>query len=109
MKKDLGSKKMNNEGKVNEGNLIDNILENQENEPETLHPEIETDKQGHAKVVHRMRKTIDALSESKTINAEKALGKTIENKDRNSDITSNRYPNSHPENQENRGNIELDK
>jgi hypothetical protein len=69
---------MNDEEKINEGSACNSALKIYKNEPETLHPEIETDKQGHAKVVHRMRKTIDALSESKTINAEKELEKNRE-------------------------------
>lgn len=34
--------------------------------------------------------------------------KTVENEDHNSDITANRYPNEHPDNKEDRGNIKLD-
>ena len=42
------------------------------------------------------------------VDTEEKVMKTIENIDLNSDITKHRYPNSHPENQENRGNMKLD-
>jgi hypothetical protein len=43
---------------------------------------------------------------SKASNAPEATGKKmVENRDKNSDITSTRYPNSHPDNHENRGNL----
>jgi hypothetical protein len=41
------------------------------------------------------------------VSTEKDTKKTVENIDRNSDITPNRYPNSNPDNHENRGNTDL--
>ncbi|MBL0013062.1 MAG: hypothetical protein IPP30_04675 [Flavobacterium sp.] len=104
---DLGSKKMNNK---QESTSINN--------PSTaaMHPEIEADQLGVKKVVNRARQMDQNIADfefhaanelgSKPSTAPEALGKKmVENSDKNSDITSTRYPNSHPDNHENRGNI----
>ncbi len=107
---DLGSKKMNNK----QVNLDDNSIINQSKS--ILKPEIEIDNEGHSKVVQRARNVEEIVESletytnkhiaSKPSTASEELGKKmVENKDKNSDITSNRYPNSSPDNKENRGNI----
>jgi hypothetical protein len=42
------------------------------------------------------------------VTTEDEAKKTVENKDRNSDVEPNRYPNAHPDNHKNRGNMKLD-
>ena len=101
----LGSKKMNNKQDVSENS----------GEP-ILKKEIEIDKTGNHKVVQRSRSVDNDLAISKSTtskkisavpsNASEELGKKmVENKDKNSDIAMNRYPNSSPDNHENRGNL----
>lgn len=105
--KDLGSKKMNNK---------------QESVPVTtpnasappLQPEIEMDANGQKSVVLRARHMeqdiptseshpLKSISSKPSTAPEEAGKKMVENKDKNSDITSQRYPNSHPENHKNSG------
>lgn len=121
--KDLGSKKMNNKQNVNEGFSGENMSEEKNPSTPILKTEVEIDVNGNPVVVQRAR-NIDATtadtpeetdrnwneneSLSRGVATEKEVDKTIENKDRNSDITPNRYPNSNPDNHENRGNIKLD-
>ena len=101
----LGSKKMNNKQDSGENS----------GEP-VLKKEIEIDKDGNHKVVQRSRSVDNDLAISKSgtnikisavpSKASEELGKKmVENKDKNSDIAMNRYPNSSPENHENRGNL----
>ncbi|WP_225585435.1 hypothetical protein [Flavobacterium sp. MDT1-60] len=82
--------------------------------------EVVTDKSGNKEIVDRVRNENESFQEtSKDINSnnpnanrgvstEEEAKKTVENKDRNSDITPNRYPNSNPESHEDRGNMKLD-
>ena len=109
--KDLGAKKTNNEQQLNEGFSGQNMPK----DTPDLKNEVEKDTDGNIDVVKRARNVDDNLEDSKsatadtkTTNNENQNQKTVENKDRNSDIATNRYPNSHPENQENRGNMKLD-
>ena len=107
--KDLGSKKMNNK---------------QESTPITapnasappLQPEIETNTEGVKSVVQRARHMeqdlpisethpMEGVSSKPSTAPEEAGKKMVENKDKNSDITGQRYPNSHPDNHKNRGNL----
>ncbi len=104
---DLGSKKMNNK---QESTSIDNP------NISAMQPEIEVDQIGVKNVVQRTRHMEQNIATSES-HASKELGskpstapeapgkKMVENRDKNSDITSSRYPNSHPDNHENRGNI----
>ena len=107
--KDLGSKKMN--GKQESVSI---------NHPNASAPplqsEIETNTEGEKSVVKRARHMehdipISGLHPSSALSAKpsaapEATGKKmVENKDKNSDITSTRYPNSHPDNHKNRGNL----
>ena len=113
--KDLGSKKMNNEQQLNEGFSGENMPD--DNYPTTpkLNPELEKDRDGNSEIVERARDVNKNIEDSKASGNDpgntKSIQqneKTVENKDRNSDIASDRYPNSHPENHKNRGNMELD-
>lgn len=110
MKKDIGSKKINNEQEINEGFSGDNIPKDYNPADVKLQPEEETDQNGNTKTVHRARNvdSPEARGESPDSNTANQNQKTVENKDRNSDITANRYPNDHPDNHKDRGNIKLE-
>ena len=80
-----------------------------------LQSEIETNAQGEESVVQRARHMdhniplsethpLEELSANPSEAPEVAGKKMVENKDKNSDITSNRYPNSNLDNHTNRGN-----
>ncbi len=62
----------------------------------------------------RQIKKVKDKVDPKNVNANRGVAteeeakKTVENKDRNSDITPNRYPNSNPESRKDRGNMKLD-
>lgn len=110
--KDLGSKKMNGKQEATP------ITHPYESAP-ALQPEIETDTEGEKSIVHRTRhmehelessepNTTVPLGSKPSSAPEEAGKKMVENKDKNFDITSNRYPNSHPDNHHNRGNIKLE-
>ncbi|MBG6062761.1 hypothetical protein IWX83_002562 [Flavobacterium sp. CG_9.1] len=120
---DLGSKKTNNKQPINDQIGSEKMLnENNTNAPK-LKDEIEIDANGNEKVVQRAR-NVDgsnaAIPEaeertwneneslSRGVSSEKEAMKTVENEDLNSDITAHRYPASHPDNKEDRGNIKLD-
>lgn len=120
---DLGSKKTNNTQAVNEGFSGENLSDYYDPSQSKLKLEKETDQNGNNKMVERARNVDGSFkneenandrnwneneSLSRGVTDEEDLKKTIENKDRNSDIAANRYPNSHPDNQEDRGNIKLD-
>ncbi|WP_395044619.1 hypothetical protein [Flavobacterium sp.] len=110
---DLGSKKMNNK-QSNNDDLLGVTMQNHTGS--LMKSEIEVDKNGVRKVVERARNTnhdkenhevsTDKNLSTKPSTASEAIGKKmVENKDKNFDITPNRYPNSSPENKENRGNL----
>lgn len=117
--KDLGSKKINNQQAVNEGFSGENLPEHYNSAETKLNAEVEIDTDGNPKIVQRARH-VDGIPEQEDSNnnqnpsssieliSEKQAEKMVENKDHNSDITAKRYPNSHPDNHENRGNIKLD-
>ena len=122
-KKDLGSKKMNNKQEVNEGFSGKNISGDADPNPPKLKEEIETDADRNEKTVQRARniegttpdlpEKVDKEQQEKEglnrgVTTEKDTKKTLENRDRNSDITPNRYPNSDPDNHIDRGNQKLD-
>jgi len=116
---DLGSKKMNNKQNTSEELGAKNIPENYDPTTTKLSAEVETNSNGEQKIVHRAR-NVDANPEqnnseekqqpssSVAIFTDKETQRMIENKDHNSDITAHRYPNSDPDNHEDRGNIKLD-
>jgi hypothetical protein len=116
---DLGSKKTNNKQNINEGFSGQNLAQNTNPEVSHLKSEVETDAHGNQKIVQRARNidgTLEQNEDSTPINlssdtanvSEEQAKKMVENKDHNSDIIPNRYPNSHPDNKEDRGNIKLD-
>ena len=113
--KDLGSKKMNNEQQVNEGFSGENMPDDKYPTTPKLDTEIEKDRDGNAQKVERARNVNKNIEDSKASDNDPGNSKsihqnekTVENKDRNSDVASNRYPNSDPENHKNRGNMKLD-
>ena len=108
--KDLGDKKINHE-ELNEGFSTENLPKDY-NPASKLKPELETDEDGNKSIVNRARHTQQTTPHGNNNNSglhadETVEKKMVENKDRNSDITANRYPNSHPDNHINRGNIDL--
>lgn len=116
---DLGSKKMNNKQNTPEEFDTENLAENYDPASSKLVSEVETNSSGEQKIVHRARNvdsnpeqnnTDDKDSPSSTLEifSDKEVQRMVENKDHNSDITAHRYPNSEPDNHEDRGNIKLD-
>jgi hypothetical protein len=106
---DLGSKKMNNKQSNNDDVLG---LKKENHSDSLMKSEMETDKNGVTKIVQRARNTdhdeqnyepeTDKNLSTKPSTASENIGKVmLENRDKNFDITRNRYPNSSPENQEN--------
>lgn len=85
-----------------------------------LRKEVEIDADGKKTLVDRAREAKETdegvLSNTdpdnpnlnRGVTTEKEAMKTVENKDKNSDITANRYPNSNPESHRNRGNSKED-
>lgn len=107
----LGSKKINNK-QNSDSECAD---KNSNPEISKLHEEIEIDTHGNEKTVQRTRNAdgtlANASDENENLNrgvsTEEDIKKTTENRDRNSDITPNRYPNSNPDNHIDRGNQKL--
>jgi hypothetical protein len=115
----LGSKKINGVQKNIDESKGKNISHDGKTEDPNLKKEVVTDTDGNKKVVDRARNENEGIKEVKddeksSANANRGVAsdeeakKTVENKDRNSDITPNRYPNSNPESHEDRGNMKLD-
>ncbi|HJY12491.1 MAG TPA: hypothetical protein VJ304_06865 [Flavobacterium sp.] len=116
----LGSKKINGTQKNIDESKGKNIPHDREPHNSEIKKEIVADKSGNKEVVDRARNENEVIKEtSKEINpenpnanrgvsSEEEAKKTVENKDLNSDITPNRYPNSNPESHEDRGNMKLD-
>jgi hypothetical protein len=115
----LGSKKKNNKQNTSDEFSPENVSDNKDPTATKLVAEVETKSNGDQKIVHRAR-NLDAKSENdNTENSEnpsssialftdKETQRMTENKDHNSDITAHRYPNSDPNNHEDRGNIKQD-
>lgn len=117
---DLGSKKSNNKQSSSEEFSPEKLPENHDPSATILVTEIETNSKGEQKTVQRARNVDTNPEQNKsenTINpscsveifSDEETQRMIENKDHNSDITAHRYPNSNPDNHEDRGNIKLDK
>jgi len=118
--KDLGSKKINGTQKNIDESKGKNIPHDTEQHESEIKKEIVTDKTGNKEIVDRARNENESISETsgeinpnnpnanRGVSSEEEAQKTVENKDRNSDITPNRYPNSNPESHEDRGNMKLD-
>jgi hypothetical protein len=98
---------------VNEVFSGENLPENYN--PSQLKKETETDDEGNKTHVDRARFT-DLADESEPPESDKSTDSTdienresLQNRDRNYDVSPNRYPPSHPDNHTNRGNIEMDR
>ncbi len=125
--KDLGSKKIGNQEKQsnrNEGFSGDNLPKNYDPSADKLKMELEKNKQGDMQTVQRARdvdeKQAPPVSENdkttrddgKVVDKNRGTAnegedaETAENRDFNSDLDEKRYPASHPDNKEQRGNIE---
>jgi hypothetical protein len=116
----LGSKKINGVQKNIDESKGKNISHDGKSEDANLKKEVVTDAQGNKQTVERARNENEDIRKVKDnvnlndsnanrgVSTEDEAKKTVENKDRNSDITPNRYPNSNPESHEDRGNMKLD-
>lgn len=115
--KATGDTKWNSHQEPNEGFSAQNIPQDYNPSDEKienrLRPELETRQDGSHGVVERARFPDDAPQED---TASPELGndnrvienqESLENRDRNYDLDPERYPPSHPENKENRGNLDL--
>ena len=86
-----------------------------------LTEEIEIDSDGNKTIVKRAHNADGSVAQipdedrtwneneslSRGVTTEKEAMKTVENEDLNSDITTNCYPNSNPDNHKDRGNMKL--
>ncbi|TDO69850.1 hypothetical protein EV143_11324 [Flavobacterium chryseum] len=116
----LGSKKINGEQKNIDESKGKNVSHEKEQKELKLKKEVVTDKDGKKEVVARARNENEVINEvhydvtktstngNRGVATEDEAKKTVENKDRNSDVEANRYPNSHPDNHKDRGNMKLD-
>ncbi|WP_163407585.1 hypothetical protein [Flavobacterium ajazii] len=116
---DLGSKKINGVQKNIDKSKGKNISHDGKSDDVNLKKEVVTDADGNKQIVERARNENEDITKAFSINpgnpnanrgveTDEEANKTVENKDRNSDITPNRYPNSNPESHEDRGNMKLD-
>lgn len=116
----LDSKNRNEAQNNSEESTDKNISNDTASTDLKLNKEVDIDADGNKIVVERARNgnentenlsseiDLDNPNANRGVTTDKEAMKTVENKDRNSDITPNRYPNSHPDNQEDRGNMKLD-
>lgn len=116
----LDSKKRNEAQNNSEESTVNNISDDTALTDLKLNKEVDIDADGNKTIVERARNgnentenlsgeiDLDNPNANRGVTTDKEAMKTVENKDRNSDITPNRYPNSHPDNQKNRGNMKLD-
>lgn len=107
------------ENKNSESKKTKNTKDLETSDPK-LNKEVDIDADGNKIVVDRVRngnennEIVSSKTESdnpninRGVTTDKEAMKTVENKDLNSDITANRYPNSNPESHEDRGNMKLD-
>ncbi|MDW8849033.1 hypothetical protein SD960_02935 [Flavobacterium sp. MMLR14_040] len=117
---DLGSKKINGVQKNIDESKGKNISHDGKADDANLQKEVVADQDGNKQVVERARNENEDIKKVKGdvdlnnananrgVSSEEEAKKTVENKDRNSDVTPNRYPNSDPESHEDRGNMKLD-
>lgn len=116
----LGTKKINGTQKDIDESKGKNVSHDKDLKDAKLKKEIVTDADGDKKIVDRARNENEDIQQKKPkvssenpnsnrgVTSEEEAKKTVENKDRNSDITANRYPNSEPESRKDRGNMKLD-
>ncbi|MHA3786761.1 hypothetical protein ACX0HA_01020 [Flavobacterium hauense] len=128
--KDLGSKKMNNqekESKPNEGFSGENLPKNYDPSKDKLKTELDKDTDGSTVTVKRARDVDEkkappvsdsgkttrddgaVISKNRGTASEKEEIETAENRDFNSDTTKKDYPESYPDNDKHRGNIDAGK
>lgn len=116
----LGSKKINGVQKNIDDSKGKNVSHDTKYDENKLEKEIVTDETGKKETVDRARNVNEEIKKvsddansnnpnaNRGVETEEEANKTVENKDRNSDITPNRYPNSNPESHKDRGNMKLD-
>lgn len=116
----LGTKKINGTQKNIDESKGKNVSHNIESPESKLKKEIVTDQDGNKEVVDRARNENEKIKEkpdkinpnnpnaNRGVSSDAEAKKTVENKDHNSDVTPNRYPNSNPDNHKDRGNMKLD-
>ena len=115
----LGTKKINGVQKDIDETKGKNISHDGKSDDPKLKKEVVADKDGDKKVVDRARNEnedinvkddgkVKGSNANRGVSSDEEAKKTVENKDRKSDITPNRYPNSNPESHEDRGNMKLD-
>lgn len=122
-KKDLGSKKINNQQQTNEGFSGKNLPKDYD-PSKKLNTEAEKDQEGHENTVKRAR-SVDAntapdvdesnhttengksIKKNRGTSNESEDMETAENRDKNSDTEKNRYTNSNPESHRDRGNFDV--
>ncbi|MFT5251453.1 MAG: hypothetical protein ACI87N_000432 [Flavobacteriales bacterium] len=102
-------------------NDFNDKLKNDEKQESMLTEEIEIDTDGNKTTVKRAHNADGSVAHipdqdrtwneneslSRGVTTEREAMKTVENEDLNSDITTNRYPNSNPDNRKDRGNMKL--
>lgn len=123
--KDLGSKKINNTektGENNEGFSGENLPKNYDPSKDKLKTELDKNEEGDTQTVQRARDVDEknappvsdsskttrddgsTVSKSRGTKNEAEDVETAKNRDFNSDTDEDRYPPSHPDNHEHRGN-----
>lgn len=116
----LGTKKINGVQKNVDESKGKNVSHDGKADDVNLKKEVVADKEGKKEIVERARNENEEIKKvsdkinpnnpnaNRGVETDEEANKTVENKDRNSDITPNRYPNSNPDNHEDRGNMKLD-
>lgn len=116
----LGSKKINGTQKDSEDLKGKNVSHEKVPYTPKLKKEVVTDTDGNKEIVDRARNENENIKEvsngidsdnpnaNRGVSTDEEAKKTVENKDRNSDVNPNRYPNSNPDNHKDRGNMKLD-
>lgn len=116
----LGTKKINGVQKNIDESKGKNVSHDTETPESKLKKETVTDQDGNKETVERARNENEKIKEkpdtvdknnpnaNRGVSSEEEAKKTVENKDHNSDVTPNRYPNSNPDNHKDRGNMKLD-
>lgn len=118
---DLGSKKKNNKQNISDEAANENLIATNPSESK-MKADVETDSSGNQKIVYRAHnvdnlKSLEEGDETGGVEKPSAplqivpddkMQRMVENRDHNMDVTAHRYPNSHPDNHEDKGNIKLD-
>lgn len=118
-KEDKNTAKKSDAPNINED--ANDQLNNDKKQEFMLTEEIEIDTDGNKTTVKRVHNADGSIAQipdqdrdwneneslSRGVTTEQEAMKTVENEDLNSDITTNRYPNSNPDNHKDRGNMKL--